>query len=75
MLMATVSFMTSNEQGTGCLSDGFGTRKNYADKSLEWNLKSEDFKNLFEKKLRDHPEIREKFRPIESEILQMETKV
>ncbi len=55
MLTATVSFMTSDEQGVGGLNDNYFTKRSYAEKSLKSNMKNELFKELFESKLKERP--------------------
>ena len=60
MLIATVSFMTSEEQGVGGLNDSYFTRRSHAEKSLRWNMNSELFRELFQAKLKQRPELKEK---------------
>jgi ubiquitin-conjugating enzyme E2 J2 len=51
MVLATISFMTSEEYGAGSLNNNSLTRINYAKNSMAHNLKNPLFVSLFKKQL------------------------
>jgi hypothetical protein len=54
MILATISFMNSEEQGAGYVSSSFITKRLHAKQSMEFNLKNPLFKELFKKQLTDY---------------------
>lgn len=53
MVMATISFMTSEEQGVGHMSSSNITKRQYANNSLEHNMKNPLFRQLFKKEIKE----------------------
>lgn len=53
LILATISFMYSEEPSYGCRQDSNETRVRYAKSSLEFNLKNKEFKELFGEKMRE----------------------
>lgn len=51
MVMATISFMNSNEGGVGSRRDFDSVKRDLANKSMETNMKNPLFVQLFKKKL------------------------
>lgn len=54
MILATISFMNSEEQGAGYMSSSFLTKRQYAKQSMDFNLKNPLFKELFKKQLNNY---------------------
>ena len=53
LILATISFMYSEEPSYGCRQDSNETRVRYAKSSLEFNLKNKEFMELFGEKMRE----------------------
>jgi len=51
MVLATISFMTSEEYGAGSINNNSVTRSYYAQNSMEHNMKNPLFTSLFKKQL------------------------
>jgi ubiquitin-conjugating enzyme E2 J2 len=54
MVLATISFMNSEEPGAGYLGNSYLSRKQYARESMEFNNKNPLFRQLFKKQVEDY---------------------